>query len=118
MKVMIWVFLVVLLQGFTVKPTPAPDICLSAEEMKLYNLIMEYRKSKGLKPIPLSSKLTQVAQVHARDLAANYNFDQANTCNPHSWSDQGSWTSCCYTNDHKQAKCMWDKPRQNKRLHG
>lgn len=112
MKVVIGVFLLVLLQGFTVKPTHTPDVCLSAEEMKLYNLIMEYRKSKGLKPIPLSKKLTQVAQAHAHDLVANYHFDQSNTCNPHSWSDKGSWTPCCYTNDHKQAKCMWDKPRE------
>lgn len=112
MKIMIWVVLLALLQGFTVKSTPAPDVCLSAEELKLYHLIMKYRKSNGLKPIPLSAKLTQVAQVHARDLAAHYNFDQSNSCNPHSWSDQGNWTACCYTNDHKQAKCMWDKPRE------
>ena len=30
----------------------------------------------------------------------------------HSWSENPAWSSCCYTPDHKQAKCMWDKPRE------
>ena len=30
----------------------------------------------------------------------------------HSWSDNGSWTACCYTSDHAKAKCMWDKPKE------
>jgi uncharacterized protein YkwD len=88
------------------------DVCVSAEEKKLYDLMMEYRKAKGLPPIPLSSKLSLVAQTHAKDLATNYKFDQNNKCNPHSWSKKGKWSSCCYTSDHKQAKCMWDKPKE------
>ena len=93
-------------------PNPPGKICLSIEEKKLYDLIMDYRKSKKLKPIPFSSKLTQVAQAHVRDLAANFDYDNKNNCNPHSWSNKGSWTACCYTPDHKYAKCMWDKPRE------
>jgi uncharacterized protein YkwD len=85
--------------------------CLQDEEQKLYTLLMEYRASKGLGPIALSVKLTRVAQLHARDLAGHY--DPKNTrCNLHSWSKNGTWTACCYTDDHKQAKCMWDKPRE------
>src|SRR5688572_21421412 len=88
-------------------------ICVSSEEMKLYNLIMAYRKTKGLEAIPLSGKLTQVAQTHAQDLSLNYTFDpETNKCNPHSWSAKGTWTSCCYTSDHKQARCMWQKPKE------
>lgn len=87
-------------------------ICLSSEERKLYDLMMAYRKSKGLAPIKLSAKLTQVAQAHARDLAENYKFDPSNKCNPHSWSSKGKWSSCCYTSDHKKAECMWEKPRE------
>lgn len=87
-------------------------VCLSSEEKKLYDLIMDYRKSKRLPPIDISARLTQVAQVHARDLADNYEFDLKNKCNPHSWSKKGDWSSCCYTSDHKQAKCMWDKPTE------
>lgn len=88
------------------------DVCLSSEEKKLYNLLMAYRKTKKLKSIPVSSKLTLVAQTHAKDLVDNYAFDPKNRCNPHSWSKKGTWTACCYTNDHKEAKCMWDKPKE------
>lgn len=102
-----------LLQGSTLTGKPdSPGECLSDEEQELYELIIEYRKSKGLGPISLSPKLTVVAQTHARDLAENYTFDVKNKCNPHSWSPKGKWSACCYTNDHKQAKCMWDKPRE------
>ena len=88
------------------------DICVSAEEKKLYELIMDYRKSKKLKSIPFSSKLTLVAQTHVRDLMDNYDYATRGECNPHSWSDKGQWTSCCYTADHAKASCMWDKPRE------
>lgn len=86
-------------------------VCLSAEEKKLYNLMMAYRKKKGLEAIPLSAKLTQVAHVHAKDLAENHDLTQTR-CNLHSWSNKGKWELCCYTDDHKQAACMWNKPRE------
>jgi uncharacterized protein YkwD len=91
-----------------------PETCLSAEELKLYDLMMEYRKSKNLPPIPLSAKMTLVAQTHVRDLSENFQFDPKKEmkCNPHSWSKKGKWTACCYTSDHKQAQCMWDKPKE------
>ena len=104
-------FLIFLLTGFDQEPV-ATEVCLSSEEKKLYDLIMEYRKSKKLPSIPLSSKLTLVAQTHAKDLSENYEFNPKNKCNPHSWSDKGTWTSCCYTNDHKVASCMWVKPKE------
>lgn len=74
--------------------------------------MMAYRKLQGLPPIKLSAKLTLVAQTHARDLADNYEFNPKNKCNPHSWSSKGKWSSCCYTNDHKKAECMWEKPKE------
>jgi uncharacterized protein YkwD len=91
---------------------PISKVCLTSEEKKLYDLMMEYRKNKGLENIPLSAKLTLVAQIHAKDLTNNYEFDVKNKCNPHSWSKKGKWSACCYTNDHKKAKCMWDKPKE------
>src|SRR5687768_15812171 len=113
MKSIVILTLLLDLAGFTSRAPKGPnDICLSKEENKLYHLMMAYRKSKGLDPIPLSAKLTMVAQAHAHDLMDNYVFDFKNKCNPHSWSKKGKWSSCCYTNDHKQAKCMWDKPRE------
>jgi hypothetical protein len=78
--------------------------------MELYNLITKYRSAHKLPAIPLSKSLTQVAKEHAKDLAVN-RPDTAN-CNPHSWSGKGKWKGCCYTPDHKQAQCMWDKPKE------
>lgn len=83
--------------------------CISPDEQKLYSLIMKYRKDKGLPEIPLSKSLTYVARVHAKDLAEN---PPAEGCNMHSWSSKGQWKPCCYTPDHKQASCMWDKPSE------
>jgi Cysteine-rich secretory protein family len=96
----------------TLTDSVAIEPCLSSEEKKLYDLIMAYRKSKRLPAIPYSAKLSKVAQTHVHDLEANYNYENASTCNPHSWSDKGTWTSCCYTSDHKQASCMWTKPKE------
>ncbi len=87
------------------------NVCISAEEMKLYSLLMEYRKSKNLDAIPLSAKLTHVAQLHAKDLSENFEAKNGR-CNMHSWSAKGKWKACCYTEDHKQAQCMWSKPRE------
>lgn len=84
-------------------------VCISKDEIKLYELIMQYRKEKGLPAIPLSRALTFVAKSHAKDLSENTLSDG---CNMHSWSDKGNWTACCYTSDHKKAQCMWDKPME------
>ena len=37
------------------------------EEKKLYELVMKYRKQYGLKEIPLSTTVTKVAQIRAKD---------------------------------------------------
>jgi len=83
---------------------------LTTDEKELYNLIMEYRKSKNLSSVPLSASLTIVAQTHCKDLAENR--PDTGKCNSHSWSNKGKWTSCCYTSDHAQASCMWKKPKE------
>jgi uncharacterized protein YkwD len=112
--VLIWLFPMLFSAFPEQEPTstPADEVCLSEEEKKLYDLMMQYRKSKKLKPIPLSAKLTKTAQAHVKDLMENYLFEDGNECNPHSWSDKGAWSSCCYTSDHKQAQCMWSKPKE------
>lgn len=86
------------------------EICLTQTEVELYKLINEYRTQKGLPAIKLSASLSIVARTHAKDQTEN--FKEGKRCNMHSWSNKGSWTSCCYTPDHKKAKCMWDKPRE------
>ena len=107
MKTFILLFLLTPFQ-----PLAAQDVCLTTEERKLFDLIMNYRKSKKLPPVPYSAKLTQVAQTHVRDLASYFDYDNRGDCNPHSWSNHGDWTPCCYTADHKQAACMWRKPKE------
>lgn len=84
---------------------------ISSEEQKLYQLLNEHRNQYGLQAIPLSVSLTNVAQTHVRDLS-NYPPSQYGQCNLHSWSDNGPWSSCCYTPDHAQAQCMWSKPKE------
>lgn len=87
-----------------------PETCISPTEAALFKLINEYRRSKGLPEVKLSASLSHVARTHAIDQTQNYK--QGKRCNMHSWSAKGEWSSCCYTPDHKQAKCMWDKPRE------
>lgn len=70
-----------------------------------------YRGENGLPPIPASQSLCTVAATHVNDLMLN-SPAASPACNLHSWSDQGSWAACCYTPDHAQAECMWNKPRE------
>jgi hypothetical protein len=86
------------------------DICVTSEEQKLYDLIMAYRAEKGLPKIPMSKSLSYVAHQHAWDLQVNNPVK--GECNMHSWSNKGPWTECCYTPDHKNAKGMWEKPKE------
>ncbi len=83
---------------------------LSPQERELYDLIMQYRRTRGLPSIPLSRNLTYVAQTHVKDLTENNPV--TDRCNLHSWSSNGNWTPCCYTSDHAQAACLWNKPRE------
>lgn len=84
--------------------TPGPP------QANLASVINEYRVAMGLSAIPLSKSLTMVAEAHVQDLQQN--DPTGGVCNGHSWSDKGNWTPCCYTADHAQAKCMWDKPKE------
>ncbi|MBW3467253.1 CAP domain-containing protein [Arthrospiribacter ruber] len=85
-------------------------VSLSPAEMELYSLLMTYRAELGLPEIPLSTSMTIVAQTHVKDLQENN--PMSGECNSHSWSEFGDWTPCCYTADHSQAACMWNKPRE------
>ncbi len=54
--------------------------------------------------------MTKVARAHAHDLSVNKPV--TNTCNMHSWSDKGEWSSCCYDSSKEAARCMWKKPKE------
>lgn len=86
-------------------------LTLSTEERAIYDRIMEERAKVGLGSIPVSASLTYVARAHARDSSDHY-AKQPEGCNLHSWSNHGNWKGCCYTSDHANAACMWEKPRE------
>lgn len=66
-----------------INPTPSPSSTdgLESEEVKLYNLVNEYRAQNGLPPIAVSKALTTVANRHVVDLGEN--IGQVT----HAWSD-------------------------------
>jgi hypothetical protein len=76
---------------------------------QLVNLINAHRAEQGLSAVPVSPSLNRVALAHVQDLELNRPGGQ---CNGHSWSAAGPWTPCCYTADHAQSQCMWDKPKE------
>lgn len=84
---------------------------LTPRERQLYDLVMAYRASLSLPSIPLSPSLSYVAKIHVRDLE-KHSSEVHGRCNMHSWSKDGAWTACCYTDDHARAKCMWFKPKE------
>jgi len=92
-------------------PSRQARVCVSEEEHALIESVRSYRASQNLPEVPLSGALTEVAQAHVRDLADEAPHE-ASRCNLHSWSDDGSWSPCCYTDDHANASCMWDKPAE------
>lgn len=89
---------------------PLKEHCASAEEVKLYNLIMDYRRMHKMPVIPFSRSLSYVARMHAMDL--QFNRPDFGGCNPHSWSDKGKWKACCYTRDKNRQLCMNEKPKE------
>lgn len=105
-KHLLFIVLIVIATNFYAQDS----ISLSNEELKLYQILNEYRQENSLPVIPLSASLTYVAQSHVKDLQDNN--PNTGDCNMHSWSDKGRWSACCYTPDHAQASCMWNKPKE------
>ncbi|MDZ7741192.1 MAG: SPOR domain-containing protein [Bacteroidota bacterium] len=86
------------------------SVCLSKEELRLYNLISSLRIDNGLDLIPLSSSLTLVAKTHVKDLEQHH--PDTSVCNYHSWSDKGDWAPCCYNIYVTKPECMLNKPKE------
>ncbi|MBA2661181.1 MAG: hypothetical protein H0U74_02720 [Bradymonadaceae bacterium] len=93
-------------------PEVGPQPGLTASEQILFDAINAYRQENSLAPIALSYSLTAVARAHVKDLNDHRATVLVGTCNMHSWSGHGPWSACCYTPDHAQASCMWNKPRE------
>jgi hypothetical protein len=78
-----------------------PGDGLEREELRLYEMVNQYRLQNGLYPLPLSSSLTRVANRHVRDLAENIGY-----LTP-------SWSDCRYNdNDPSTWNCMWQAPQR------
>ena len=77
---------------------------------KITHLINDLREEQGLDPISVSESLAIVATKHAKDLQENGVISE--DCNAHSWSDDGNWEPCCFTNDGSALECMTDKPEE------
>jgi uncharacterized protein YkwD len=93
------------------KAGPAtPLIDAKADATALADLINDYRVSIKLPRVPISPAMMKVAQAHAHDLDVNRPVKEG--CNMHSWSDKGSWSSCCYDSSKEAARCMWKKPKE------
>ena len=90
-------------------PVPA-GFCISQDEMKLFNMVNEYRRRYDLPPIPLSRSLCYVASTHVKDLFLNHPDQEP--CNFHSWSDKGTWKPFCYPQDETKKNSVWDKPKE------
>ncbi len=80
---------------------------LSLTELDLYHLIMDYRASKGLAPIPLSENLTTTAGRHAADTL--YNIWEAGVSLPEG-ANLHSWSDAFYYGDHRAPEVMWEAP--------
>ena len=79
-----------------------------SDTRSIVEVINQYRVEQGLLAIPQSASLMKVAQAHVDDLEQGQAV--GGECNLHSWSNQGNWSACCYTDDHAEAECMWNKP--------
>jgi hypothetical protein len=95
-----------LVAGLSFASTHAVEPGASAQ---LIDLIYDYRAQNGLPAIAMSPSLDKVAALHVADLERHV---PGGKCNNHSWSASARWSACCYTRDHAQARCMWDKPRE------
>lgn len=74
----------------------------SDDAMELVSLVNAYRAENGKAAIPASTSMCITADAHVKDSMA-MGADNGE-CNLHSWQD------CCYTSNHANPECMWEKP--------
>ncbi|MDK2820446.1 MAG: hypothetical protein PWP31_411 [Clostridia bacterium] len=57
------------------KNTQDPDVTADKEVLKLFNMVNEERKSRGLHPLMLHTELTNLAEMKSSDMVENNYFD-------------------------------------------
>lgn len=83
--------------------------CLTTEEVKLGNMINDYRASVGKTRLPFSKTLSTVAQAHVFD--SQMHMPENCNGNLHSWSGQCStWSAVCF--EFADGHGMWVKPSE------
>ncbi len=90
--------------------TSNDSLCLTKNELRLSQLINQFRVQNKLPEIPLSKSLCFVAKTHVYDLQTNH--PDTSICNTASWSNKGNWTPCCYNKYVVNNDWMWDKPKE------
>ena len=80
-----------------------PPAAADDPEKELARLINAYRAANDLPAVPVSKKLTLVAETHARDCAAHPGQGM------HDWSQSDKWTGGAFG---KNPHIMWDKPKE------
>lgn len=107
-----WLFLFGFSSNLQAQQVNIPEqVCMNGFEQQLYALIDNYRSENEAHTIEVSKKLTFVAKLHARDLY--HNRIDKDSCSMQSWSDQGFWNACCFSErDNDKQACMWDKPKE------
>jgi len=86
---------------------PVTDADKAARTKALFELVNATRVKRGTYAVAWSPSLAKVAEAHVADLEKH---PPQGKCNLHSWSSDGPWVPCCYTPDHKNAKCVTSKP--------
>lgn len=111
MKNSILLFLLVfLITPLIAQQFDSKQVCLNQSELRLAELINDFRKANKKPVLPLSTALSFVAQIHINDLQENR--PDTSICLTASWSENGTWTACCYNKYIVNQECMWAKPKE------
>lgn len=81
------------------------------EEIRLFNLVNEYRVSQGKTRLAYSDSLSYVAETHSIDLF--FNFKEDNPCSLHTWSYSKRWSGGCIPEGkNNKWDIMYSKPKE------
>lgn len=81
-------------------------------EIKLFNMVNEYRVKHGKTRLMYCDSLSYIAEAHSVDLLENFSIDNR-ACFLHSWSPSNRWTGGCIPDRGQQDwSIMYNKPNE------